>query len=208
MINLSTINSKIIAELCAFSPNGDGKFDVLCFAPSLVRNVRGLGIKIIDNSTGETVFEDEVSSKISKSKASPTTVLTVWDGSDGTNPNFIFPDGIYTLHVTSKLQNGASGGEISLPFSLDTTLPVLKTSSVVRANGQVKVEIEAEDNVGVREVSVYTDGNTVLSDIHDGDGNFSFDITALTAGIIWADITDYAMNTKTVKIGVHEEAGE
>ncbi len=202
-----TINGKMLSESCAFSPNGDGKFDTLLLAPSLVRNVKGLGIRVTD-STGKTVWEDEISAKIPKSEASPSTILTVWDGSDGINPEFVFPDGKYTLNITAKLSNGASGGEISLPISIDTALPSLKGSEIIRENGRITLKMTAADNIGVREVKVYTDGNTTLSELDDGDGVFDFDITTLTAGTVWADITDYAMNTKTVIAGVLEGVGE
>ncbi len=203
-----TINGKISAELCAFSPDKNGKFDTLCFAPSLVRNVRGFDIAVTDNSTGKTVWEDSISAKMPKSETSPTSIITVWDGGDGINPDFVFPDGDYTVTVSAKLQNGAYGGEVSLPVSIDTTAPSLKAARALSNNGKLTLELEAEDNIGVREVTVYTDGNTTVSDTDDGDGVFTFDITSLSGNTVWADITDYAMNTKTVMALTLEEAGK
>ncbi len=202
-----TINGKILPEYCAFSPDGDGNFDTLLFAPALVRNVKGLGITVTDDE-GNTVREDKITVKIPKSETSPSTILTVWDGGDGINDKFVFPDGNYTLNITSILANGKNGDGVSLPFSIDTTRPALESSRIIRENGSVRLEIEAADNIGVREVTVYTDGDTTLADTDDGDGLFSFDITTLTAGTVWADITDYAMNTKTVIAGMLEEVGK
>ncbi len=203
-----TVNGKISVENVAFSPNNDGYFDALFLAPSLLRNVTDLTVKIIDDTTGKTVCTDSLSSKMTKSEVSPTRFIKIWSGGDYINPDFVFPDGRYTAVIGAKLNGKVLNGEIKLPFAIDTTLPTLKNSRIIRENGKTTLEIEVEDNIGVREVSIYTTDVILMSDIDDGDKIFTFDITEISGKLIWADITDYAMNTKTVKAATLEEVGK
>ncbi len=203
-----TINGKISVENIAFSPNNDGYFDSLFLAPSLLRNITDLTVKIIDDTTGKTVCTDSLSSKMAKSEDSPTRFLKIWSGGDYINPDFVFPDGRYTAVIGAKFNGKVPSGEIKLPFAIDTTLPSLKNSRIIREGGKTTLEIEAEDNIGVREVSIYTGDEILMSDTDDGDNIFTFDITEISGNLIWADITDYAMNTKTVKAATLEEVGK
>ncbi|MBR5539691.1 MAG: hypothetical protein IKU61_07310, partial [Clostridia bacterium] len=203
-----TVNGKISVENIAFSPNKDGYFDSLYLAPSLLRNITDLTVKIIDDTTGKIVCTDNLSSKMTKSEVSPTRFLKIWSGGDYINPDFVFPDGRYTALIGAKFNGNVLNGEIKLPFAIDTTLPKLKDSRIIRESGKTTLEIEVEDNIGVREVSIYTGDIILMSDTDDGDNIFTFDITEISGKLIWADITDYAMNTKTVKAATLEEVGK
>lgn len=191
--------------LAAFSPNFDGEFETLYLALSMFRNIKDYKIEILDD-TGSVIHTEVEGSPLVKGDDYDTSPLLVWDGCDGINWEYRFPDGRYILKFTAFLADSESKQILTIPFAIDTCAPTLDYSVLSVKDGRTFLTIETLDNLGVKQVEIYTDGTvpkndrTIFAELDNGDNSFVFDITDLKGDYIWADITDYAMNTKTVRI--------
>ncbi len=192
-------------ELASFSPNNDEKFDLLYLSLSLLRNIKDYKYEILDEN-GNILYTENSGSALTKSGQNEDQTIWIWDAGDAVNDEFVFPDGSYVLKFTgfSAIENDEQ--TISLPFAIDTSAPKLDYSYLSVKDGKTILTIETLDNIGVKTAEVYTDGTipkserNIYTDVYDGDNSFEFDITGLTGDYIWADLTDFAMNTRTVRI--------
>jgi len=95
-----------------------------------------------------------------------------------------------------------------IPFKIDTASPKLTKTDVFKDGEKTLIEISAEDESRIKSITLYnTEGIDTKSNSgysqsaeYDGDNSFTFDITVCKDSVLWADITDFAMNTKTFKI--------
>lgn len=189
----------------AFSPNSDGEFDNLFLSLSLFRNLKDYKIEILDNS-GKVIYTEIEGSTLVRGDDYDTTPLFIWDGCDGINWEYRFPDGEYIVKFTGYLVDSASKQILTIPFYIDSTAPTLDYSVLSVKDGRTLLTLETLDNLKVKSVEIYTDGtvpkseraSVILND--DGDNSFTLDITDYSAKYIWADICDYAGNRKTARI--------
>ena len=203
-----TVNGAVEA-LAAFSPNGDGVFDTLSFSPSLLRNVSGLSVDIISEA-GELLFsESYTNTPMTKGGIERNDVIPLWDGSDGLYDDFIFPDGRYTAKITAYQGGQKTSQMLSLDFVIDTSAPKYWLESSDNKNGVKTVTLAIKDNHAVKSIEFYNNAKQTVelttSDAlpaTDRVTTLTYDVSHITEDHIWADITDYAMNTKTVKIRI------
>jgi lactocepin len=96
------------AELVAFSPNGDKELDALIYSPSLLRNISGFSVEILD-ADKKVVFSDSLAKNpLVKGGAERNEAIDIWDGSDGIFPDYIFEDGKYTAKITGPINSATS----------------------------------------------------------------------------------------------------
>lgn len=189
----------------AFSPNSDGEFDNLFLSLSLLRNLKDYKIEILDN-LGKVIYTEIEGSTLVRGDDNDTSPLFIWDGCDGINWEYRFPDGEYILKFTGYLVDSASKQTLTIPFYIDTTAPSLDYSVLSAKDGRTLLTLETLDNLKVKSVEIYTDGTVPASERNsvtlsdDGDNSFTLDITDFSAKYIWADICDYAGNKKTARI--------
>ena len=196
----------------AFSPNADGVFDELYLSVSLLRNISGYKIDIFSQS-GELVYTENNSAiLLTKGGAEQNDPILIWDGQDGLYDGYIFPDGNYTVEVTAYLNGKKTEQKLTLDFALDTEPPKCEQKSAKNKNGTKTVSLRVRDSHSIRSIRFYNDiGETVEVKWLDNlpeydetgfDSTLSFDVTGISEAYVWADVTDYAMNTKTVKIRI------
>ncbi len=196
-------------ELVAFSPNGDGVFDTLSFSPSLLRNVSGLRLDIT-SADGDSVFADSFTKNaLTKGGGERNSPILLWNGSDGLYADYIFPDGKYLAKIDAYTGGSKSGQSLSIEFVIDTQRPECWVDDWRDNNGVKTLTIALKDNHAVKNVVFYDDlGEPIrlaTSDTLRGPGEVSrlaYDVSDIKTKHVWADVTDYAMNTKTVKIRI------
>jgi len=190
----------------AFAPNFDFNLDLLYFAPSLLRNISYFRADITDEN-GAVLYTNS-GFPLTKGGDSRHDPILVWDGSDGINADYIFPDGNYFLKIKATTADSKTTQLLVIPFKIDTASPKLTKTDVFKDGEKTLIEISAEDESRIKSITLYnTEGIDTKSNSgysqsaeYDGDNSFTFDITVCKDSVLWADITDFAMNTKTFKI--------
>ncbi|MBO7148506.1 MAG: S8 family serine peptidase [Clostridia bacterium] len=197
------------AELVAFSPNGDGELDTLIYSPSLLRNISGLSVEILD-ADKKVIYTDSLAKNpLVKGGAERNETLDIWNGSDGLFPDYIFEDGKYTARITAHRQGQKSPQSIVLDFVIDTQKPKYWLASHENKNGFSSITIGIKDNHAISDIRFYNDnGEDIELESKDKlpsdsqSAYITYDVSDISLPYIWADITDFAMNTKTVKIRI------
>ena len=92
---------------------------------------------------------------------------------------------------------------------IDTEAPKYWLASYENKNGLSNITIGLKDNHAIKDIRFYNDSGEEVElkskdDLpKDSQSAFiSYDVTKINDSHIWADITDFAMNTKTVKIRI------
>ncbi len=191
----------------AFSPNNDLNLDTLYLSASLLRNISYYRIEITD-SENNVLYSSLETIPLTKGGSERHAPIPVWDGGDAYNSDFIFPDGDYILKISATAAGSNATGQLLIPFKTDTTAPSLVNYEVANADGKKSVSIKVHDESFVQSVTIYNTQSLdkksknaySASEAYDGDDTFTFDITDVKNKTLWADITDFAMNTRTVKI--------
>ncbi len=117
------------STLFAFSPNGDGAGEEVFFRVYPLRSISRVRIAVTDED-GETLYTETVGD-IMKSYVSDSGLtyadLPLWDGADGVNERYFFPDGQYAVRITAT---SYAGGEqtIEIPLKIDTVKPRVDVS--------------------------------------------------------------------------------
>lgn len=192
------------------SPNGDGALDGIDnIYLSLMRNARSLTMTYTID--GEVVFE-QVSDFVNKTmfisgygQVVPYVHSWYYDGAyDFTDANgIVLPDGTEVLMtITGKLDYG-DGGEhvISIPFTVDTSAPVLVNTQQRVEEGVCYLDVYCDDNVDLAAAFIMNDtGTRVLARKYDnefekvnGMTKVTFNVTGLGAEFVLA-LTDYGCN--------------
>lgn len=198
-------NSLPIENLVAFSPDFDGECETLYFAPSLFRNIKDFKYEILD-ANGKVLFTEIDGYPLVKGDYDNETAIEIWDGGDKINSSFRYPDGEYILKFTAYSVEPGDTQTLFMKFAIDTVAPKLDYSYLSVKDGKTTLTINTNDSIGVKNAVIYTDGKSAkderitYSPTSSCGNSFEFDITELCGDYIWADITDYAMNTRTVRI--------
>ena len=115
-----------VSSLFAFSPNGDGAGVSVHFRVYPLRHISRALITVTD-SAGESVYTSSFGSA-SKTYMSDDGLtfaeLPLWDGTDGENDRYYFPDGHYTVTIVLYSYTGAVQ-TLEIPLSIDTVSPTL-----------------------------------------------------------------------------------
>ncbi len=197
--------------IVAFSPNNDGYFDLIYLVPSLLKNINGYTVEILDEYSN-TIYSSVENNPLTKGSHNSAEPILVWDGKDGMNPDYIFPDGNYTLKVSACAEGSDNTQSMTIPFIVDTTAPTIKSIATTSLDGKTTLEIEAVDESRVKSITLYNSASLdkksqsgfSQTKPYDKDDIFAFDITSVEGSVLWADVSDFAMNTKTFKIDIKE----
>jgi len=202
----------VLSELFAFAPNGDGRADTVMYEIHPFRNAAACHIEVVD-AAGKTVYENSEHHilKTSYTDGALTSVLLpLWDGSDGRNDHYAWPDGAYTLRLTFVSYTSAAQ-TVYVPVIVDTTAPVLRECEV--EDGVVYVS--AEDGHFIKELRVYTpaspDGDEAPGALNESvrpDYDGTTHTAAMTAEVprdctaeyVYVSAEDYAGNITVVRL--------
>lgn len=94
-------NGVFRSDLLAISPDGDGYLDAAYVCLYLLRNLYSFKIEV-DDAAGNFVWKTNRAYYMTKTFLGDddqlrSAVVEVWDGSDNDNPDYIMPDGSYTV---------------------------------------------------------------------------------------------------------------
>ncbi len=200
------------SPLACFNPNGLA--DPLSLTLCLLRNVRCYTVSV-KNADGREVYHRD-GGALRKSHtyngSAVAELIELWHGRVTDNDKFICPDGIYTIALTL---HGTAGGEqtITLPVTLDTTAPTIKSAEFVRdEGGNLLLAITAEDAEYIRSVEVsdkrgYIDHDRTIMEspavLERGRGTpltLYFDANDLYQQYFYVTLTDYAYNQSVIRV--------
>lgn len=139
------------SSLFAFSPNGDGAGERVFFRIYPLRHISRVLISVTD-ADGESVYTSSHGSapKTYMSDDGLTYAeLFLWDGTDGDNDRYHFPDGQYTVTAVFYSYTGAVQ-TLEIPLSVDTAAPTL---TVTGEDGVL--EAEAADGEMLYSLRIY-----------------------------------------------------
>ena len=139
------------SSLFAFSPNGDGAGERVFFRIYPLRHISRVLISVTD-ADGESVYTSSHGSapKTYMSDDGLTYAeLFLWDGTDGDNDRYHFPDGQYTVTAVFYSYTGAVQ-TLEIPLSVDTAAPTL---AVTGEDGVL--EAEAADGEMLYSLRIY-----------------------------------------------------
>lgn len=210
------------SRLVAVSPNGDGNADELNMVFTTLRNISSSNYRIY-NSKGRLVFEYGENGNINKTYVTNAYYnehyAKMWDCSDRDNPEYIYPDGIYTFVMTGTLANdGAEQNEIVLPFIIDTENPVLENCSVRKKNDRIILSITVRDNYYLQAMTLYeshkgesskvvgsNDVKAIPVNAEKPGSSYTaeYDITDVESQYLYIDVMDYAFNVLTERINLN-----
>ncbi|NQF14451.1 S8 family serine peptidase [Brevibacillus sp. HB1.3] len=131
--------AKIDPNHIAFSPNGDGHYDVAAPSITFLRNARHIIVEVTDQSGKpiRTLVRDEKVSKYDQSKLGTPYYYTEreawsWDGkifSPQKGAYIQAPDGQYHFSIKAKIDDrNANWQSMTLPIRVDTKAPVITAS--------------------------------------------------------------------------------
>lgn len=186
----------------SFSPNGDGIADTLGFILHPLRNADEYGYAIYD-AEGRLICSNDNLGHLTKTTAedlSEGNILEpLWDGTDPRNESYLYPDGEYKLVFFFRTDSGSERRQyLTVDFTVDTVKPTVTASRFIEEDGRRYLEVEAEDAGGVSSITLYQTDDFYRT-VDTPDSCVRFDVTDLE-GILWLDVTDYAMNTTILKI--------
>ncbi len=119
-VNTSKASVSISRDLEVFSPNSDGKKDVVTFKISaLDRAAINKWTVSIHDRTGESVRTYSGEGNL------PDSII--FDGKD--NKGAVLSDGLYKGHILITSKNGGTSEDVSQLFELDTTPPLVNLSA-------------------------------------------------------------------------------
>lgn len=175
---------QLVADVEAFSPNGDGRRDVVRYRPE-VSAVPGLQryTFVIRAADGTTVHE--------RSGATPPAQFD-WNGRDARNR--AAAEGRYTAELTLEYRHGNAPTVTAQPVVLDTTAPALSVSSdvvIFSPDGD-----GSRDGVRITQTSDPATRWTATVTDQRGETVRTFEWSDRVASFTW-DGTDLAGNTLT-----------
>ena len=211
--NLFGNSMRLISDLIAFSPNKDGSADELYLGISPLRNTYMHTVEIF-NSDGECAyryFEEQAMIKLPRTDDGGY-IIGIWDGSDGINNRYVFPDGEYTCVITGYALNG-DPQSVSLPVRIDREKPVIESAEVTEKDGRKYLTITATDNHYIQTALLY-DKNTSESELPYMDQYVvryrkdahtmtrTYDITDINKDHLYVEVVDYAFNTSVIRVDI------
>ena len=211
-MNLYKRGANLISDLIAFSPNRDGNADALYLGVLPLRNIYAHTIEIFTPDGVRAYGYLEEQPMITR------YIVNVWDGSDGINSRYIFPDGDYTCVITGYTLAGVSQA-VSLPVRIDRQRPVVESAVVTEKDGCKYLTISASDNHYIQTAVLYesnkaednSGGEDSVKDIYVDQHivkykkgvrtmKHTFDVTGVEKDYLYVEIVDYAFNTTVLRV--------
>ena len=210
-------------DMYAFSPGDDGAGDDLMFISKSLRNYYLKGFYVTD-IRGNIIYDGILDEFRKKAYVTGDEIYSVydiiWDGKDALNPRYIYPDGLYYLSVVVSVDSNGSGSQVyTIPFNIDTEVPVITGHGLKVEAEKTEFMFRAEDNFGVQMVRVLRSADDEFSLIGDmiifpsaetvKFKELTVDITefietAGTDGSFYIEVVDYAMNLVVYKISLED----
>lgn len=193
---------KIDPDKIAFSPNGDGHFDVAAPSITFLRNARQVMVEVTDQQGKliRSLVRDEKVSKYDQSKLGTPYYFTEreewsWDGKSFSPEKGVYekvPDGTYQFVIKAKIDGrNANWQTLTMPVRVDTKAPVISAS--VSGN---RVQWSSKDK-DVQSYLLYVNGKKV-------GGPYSPDVTSMTVNQpdkkMSVVASDYAGNISVVHV--------
>lgn len=218
------------ADMLAFSPNRDGFADYMMLYFTLLRNADTVYTTVTDPRTGEVILCDSYDNMlVPKSRHiegfDPGEYIVLWNGTDGENTRYIFPDGEYVCTLTVGWNGRTETREYTV--ALDTKAPTLDKWEIVERGGRRYLRLKASDENALVTASVFVTqpgfGDKVAEEnvaadietdmVYYQDHSYSystgkrsatvlFDITDWDADYVYVEITDCALNTYCARLPV------
>lgn len=204
------------SSLFAFSPNGDGAGESVFWQVYPLRHISRMLVTVTD-ADGNPVYNASRGST-SKTYVSDDGLtyaqIPLWNGTDGENDKYFFPDGKYEVHITLYSYSGGVQ-TVDIPLSIDTVLPTLKLD-----REEDRLYAEAHDGEMLYSLRIFLPNtdvsealeNPYLLDETITDTKETLTLTAeIPAGTeyVYVRAEDCAGNVTTVRYYLDEtEAGE
>ncbi len=211
----------------AISPDNNDYGDFIGVSFANVRNIAVLWFEVVDEY-GEVVMESgnvepQYKASIGVDAIKYNGQSYVWDGRDANNPQFILPEGVYTLRVCARPEwNDADVQTLECEFCIDRTPPVFVGATVEKRGGRTYLCTTARDESGIEALWLYESEILTMSTddpeiekyydemkLYGGDVTeirAEFDITdhVRNTDVFYLDLIDYAYNWVTVKIDMEK----
>ena len=184
------------ADMLFFSPGRDGLRDAVYLRFTPIRALYDLRFTIYDDS-GAVVhrYRNPVSLPATASSNSTPYSLYVWDGSADDNPNYFYPDGVYTLVLSARTSADGTPQKRTLHLRVDTKKPRLTDFSV--SDGTLCLTFE--DESGIASLSVRDSAGNYFTLGYTGRRDSvlrveNLDISDASGDYLYLEAYDYAGN--------------
>ncbi|MCI8387705.1 MAG: S8 family serine peptidase [Clostridiales bacterium] len=187
-------------DMLYISPTVDPENAAIWINLGLLRNISDVSVSVIDPN-GELV-EYKSCGDLSRTYLDYSTAMLIspqlmlWNGRAANNPNYIYPDGIYTVILSYHVANSPNTRLIKYPIIIDSEKPQLITHDIKISENDALLELMAIDNFEIADISVY-DSNYDYTYMREDE---LFDISMLRGEYIYIEITDFALNSCVTRI--------
>ena len=197
-------------SLLCISPNGDASDDVLYYSFCLLRTAYHVGYEIRDTE-GKTIYTGEIADTLPVQSAANASAyeFPLWDGSAMDNPNYIYPDGEYTLilYACSSPAQASPRQVKTYTFHLDTSAPQLDHHSVTVKNGRTYLQYTLSDPNGIKSISITNQTGKFRAVSYTGEKALTWsqqalDITSAGRGYLYLEVSDYAGNVTVYRLNI------
>ncbi len=204
----------IYPERLAFSPNNDGNGDNLYMVFTLLRNAKDLTYYVKD-SEGNIIYRGDSYDFVSKSCPAEQVIeaynLPLWDGSDGKNTSFVYPDGEYTAVLEATPYAGKEKQTVTVDFNIDTKPARLESAELIQEDGKDILRVTVSDDGYLMYAFLYSkkydfvtgeygEINSTEDAERGGSYTADFDITGCEERYIYIDACDYAYNKTVLRV--------
>ena len=195
------------ADMLFFSPGRDGLRDAVYLRFTPIRALYDLRFTVYDDS-GAVVhrYRNPVSLPATASSNSTPYSLYVWDGSADDNPNYFYPDGVYTLVLSARASADGAPQKRTLHLRVDTKKPRLTDFSV--SDGTLCLTFE--DESGIASLSVRDSAGNYFTLGYTGRRDSvlrveNLDISDASGDYLYLEAYDYAGNRTVTRQQLPEE---
>ncbi len=192
------------ASALCFSPTAsreeDGVYLRLCF----LRGVTDLTVRVSDEA-GDLLSEQNLGSyartHISQSTGMPTWAdIPVFTGRADDNPNYVYPDGFYTVAVSCRTGLSDRLNPLEYRIRVDTAKPEITENGLTLWEGYPAYRLTVRDDSGVSQVTLMDSMGEYAPLIAENGGEYLFALAGLSGRYLYAEITDRALNYDVVRL--------
>lgn len=163
-----------------------------------LREIDTIRVRVTDTD-GHLLYEDDKGGAARYLTVGTQTAVPLWDFTAADNPEYVFPDGAYTVDVICR--SGSHEQTLTFTVHADSTAPSVSDLTVTKTEDGYRICAEAADETALGTVSVYDRSGTyayafVSGKTHSIEAEIPSDITSP----IYIEVTDYAGGYKVLRL--------